>query len=452
MTDSRISEKVNPAKAHRLPGSIYLRRGRWWWAVQLPDEKARSAHKLVPDSQDVATANLDVAIEVAKMMLERARLRVTPTRHSFDGTVAGLAALYLNFARRYYVDPDTHQETVEVKKIALLIKQLNQKHAQTRAESFDTTDLIDFRDWMISEGYARRTINDFLGTIRRMFKWAVPEKLVPSTTAWALTTVKNLARGRAMGANEPPPVEPVAMNTIQKTLPYMSPVPRDMVTLQRLTGMRSTEICIMRGVDIDTTGEIWVYRPTRHKNKWRGHKRAVPLGPQAMAIVRRYLPRPSNGQPINSYLFSPAESERLRHEEMRSERKSVGKDGKPWPSHLRRLEAKRKGIELSDHYDRASYHRAVDYAIHKGNKAIMAQVKADLGPAAKPKGVQKEYERRAIPHWHPHQLRHTAAQVIRYECGLDAARAILGHKTLGMTDTYGPIDERIAIDAARKIG
>jgi hypothetical protein len=36
--------------------------------------------------------------------------------------------------------------------------------------------------------------------------------------------------------------------------------------------------------------------------------------------------------------------------------------------------------------------------------------------------------------------------------GLDAARALLGHKTLGITDTYVELDQALAIEAARKLG
>jgi integrase len=49
-------------------------------------------------------------------------------------------------------------------------------------------------------------------------------------------------------------------------------------------------------------------------------------------------------------------------------------------------------------------------------------------------------------------LRHTAATVIRREMGLDAARAHLGHRSLGITDTYAELDQALAVEAARKLG
>ena len=54
--------------------------------------------------------------------------------------------------------------------------------------------------------------------------------------------------------------------------------------------------------------------------------------------------------------------------------------------------------------------------------------------------------------FHPHQLRHTAATRIRKELGLDAARAVLGHRNLKITDDYAELDEALAGKAAMKLG
>jgi hypothetical protein len=36
--------------------------------------------------------------------------------------------------------------------------------------------------------------------------------------------------------------------------------------------------------------------------------------------------------------------------------------------------------------------------------------------------------------------------------GLDAARALLGHRSLGITDTYAELDQALAVEAARRLG
>jgi hypothetical protein len=33
-----------------------------------------------------------------------------------------------------------------------------------------------------------------------------------------------------------------------------------------------------------------------------------------------------------------------------------------------------------------------------------------------------------------------------------AARALLGHRSLGITDTYAELDQALAVEAARKLG
>ena len=58
----------------------------------------------------------------------------------------------------------------------------------------------------------------------------------------------------------------------------------------------------------------------------------------------------------------------------------------------------------------------------------------------------------AIPNWSPNQLRHAAATRIRKEVGLDAARAVLGHTSAGITEIYAERDIGIAEAVATKLG
>jgi integrase len=54
---------------------------------------------------------------------------------------------------------------------------------------------------------------------------------------------------------------------------------------------------------------------------------------------------------------------------------------------------------------------------------------------------------RGIPHWVPYQLRHAAGVRARRTLGLDAAQALLGHKTVGMTEH----NSRLTIDDVVKV-
>ncbi len=96
---------------------------------------------------------------------------------------------------------------------------------------------------------------------------------------------------------------PVSSEIVEKTVPYLRPIVRDMVRLQLLTGMRPGEICKLRPCDIDRSSDIWEYKPRSHKTEHHGRSRIVFMGPEAQALLTPYLER-DTGLPC----FSPAES------------------------------------------------------------------------------------------------------------------------------------------------
>lgn len=57
-----------------------------------------------------------------------------------------------------------------------------------------------------------------------------------------------------------------------------------------------------------------------------------------------------------------------------------------------------------------------------------------------------------IPYFHPHQIRHTTGTAVASKYGLDSARALLGHKELGMTQEYAELDYKKAEKVAKNIG
>ena len=214
-------------------------------------------------------------------------------------------------------------------------------------------------------------------------------------------------------SRETQPVWPVSIALVEETLPHLSPTIADMLRLQLLTGARSGEICLMRACDIDMTGVVWLFRPTRHKVAHRGFGRVIPLGPKAQEIVKRYLkPR------VDAYLFSPRETMEAFRRKQRQERKT-----KVQPSQMCRKK-KRPRRAPGERYNPRAICNAITVACRRA-------------------GVQ---------HWHPHQLRHTKATEIRREYGLDAARALLGQHGPQVTELYAELDEAKAVEVARKLG
>ena len=189
-------------------------------------------------------------------------------------SVNDLLAAYLDFAEGYYsADGEPTQELRDVK---ASLKPVRELYGRTPAADFGPKRLKAVREHMIgAQDLSRRVVNNRVNRVRRFFKWAASEELVPPGVYHGLLSVDGLKCGRT-AARERPPVKPVPDAHVEATLPHLGPQIAAMVRVQRLTGMRPG--------DIDRTGEVWVYRPEKHKNKWRGQDRTVPLGPQAQAV------------------------------------------------------------------------------------------------------------------------------------------------------------------------
>ena len=158
------------------------------------------------------------------------------------------------------------------------------------------------RQDMINAKLCRRTINQRIGRIRRVFQFAVENELIPPSVHHGLKAVKGLGRGRS-AAPESKPVKPVPDADVDAVRPFVSRHFWAMIELQRLTGMRSGEVCMMRTCDLDTSGKLWTYTPERHKAAHHGKERRIPLGPKAQEVLRSWL-----RTDMMAYLFSPKEA------------------------------------------------------------------------------------------------------------------------------------------------
>jgi integrase len=253
--------------------------------------------------------------------------------------------------------------------------------------------------------------------------------MIPAIVTHGLQSVTGLRSGRTT-APDRKPIGPVNDATVDATLPHLPQVVADMVRLQRLTGMRPGEVCIMRPGDLDRSGEVWTYTPGSHKTEHHDRQRVVFLGPQAQAILLPYLLRAAE-----AYCFSPAESEAHRNAERREKRKT-----KLWPSHQRRGRKPSRRRPPKERYDRASYTRA----IARG---------CDLAFPAPEKLSGEELKRwRRAHRWHPNQLRHTAATKVRKMFGIEAAQVTLGHSEANVTQIYAERDYSLAARVAKEVG
>ncbi|HXY36378.1 MAG TPA: tyrosine-type recombinase/integrase [Planctomycetaceae bacterium] len=343
-------------------------------------------------------------------------------------TVNELILAYWEFAKAYYTRDG--EPTMELTGLKYALQPLRRIFGNSPANEFGPKKLKDVRQHMISvQDLARTEINKRIGRIKRAFKWAVAEELVLPSVYQGLQAVAGLQFGRTK-ARETDVVRPVADKDVDAILPYVSPQIRALIQVQRLAGMRPGEAVIMRPCDVDRTEEVWTYEPSTHKNRWRGHRRLIPLGPKAQAILLPFLDRDPNG-----FVFSPKEAHAWQTEQ-RAAASGRRRKTKIFPSELRarqrRKELKKKRIRrrpLRDRYDVDSYRRAVEYGVKRARKA----------------GHE-------VMNWHPNQLRHAKATELRKRHGLEAAQVVLGHARVNTTEFYAEKNAALAREIARHSG
>jgi integrase len=199
-----------------------------------------------------------------------------------------LILAFWKYAEKHYRHPD-NAPTSELRDYRYSLRALRKLYGESAAESFSPLKLKAVRQSMIDANLSRGVINQRVGRSVRLFKWAVSEELVPETVYRALATVPGLQRRRSE-ARETAPVTPVPARDVEGVLPHVMPPVAAMIRLQLLTGMRPGEVCQMRACDLDTSGEVWLYRPASHKTQHRGKARVVALGPCAQGVLLPFLP------------------------------------------------------------------------------------------------------------------------------------------------------------------
>jgi integrase len=345
-----------------------------------------------------------------------------PVASAPDLTVNELLLAFWQHAEQHYRRPDG-TPTAEIDCLRAALRPLRQFYGHTPVKDFGPLALKAVRQRMVESvdertkrPWCRRTINLHTYRIRSVFKWGVEQEMVPASVLHALQALRGLQKRRS-AARESEPVKPIPEAFVEAVLPFVTPPVRAMIDLQRFTGMRPGEVVIMRAIDLDTTGKVWLYRPGSdqadgaHKTAWRGHGRVIAIGPRAQEILK-----PCLKTDLHAYLFSPRESMEGVRAERRRNRKTPVRAEQP-----RKRKPKR---QPGEHYLVSSYRQAV----------IKGCVKA------------------GVPEWHPHQLRHTKATEIRREAGLDAARAVLGHRSPAITEVYAEIDATKAAEVMERLG
>jgi len=170
-----------------------------------------------------------------------------------DLSIAELAEAFLKHAQQHYRGHDG-KPTNEVDEYKRSLRVANFLFGAKPAREFGPLALKAARQLMIN-GYhhpkfgpqaalARGVLNQRIGRLRRVFKWAVANEMVPPSVLQGLQAVGGLQRGRST-ARETKRIKPVSEAAVEDTLPYLNRFVAAMVRVQLLTGARPGEICIM---------------------------------------------------------------------------------------------------------------------------------------------------------------------------------------------------------------
>ena len=350
--------------------------------------------------------------KVYKRLVAEWTTKSGPLTTSEEITVSEVMLAYLSHAKSYYrKDGKATREFGHIVEVCRLIKPL---YGHDSTVEFGPLALKTIRQLLIDADISRKHINKQVDRIKRIFRWAAAEELIPARVPQALGMVAGLRKGRSE-ARETPPVRSVDDAIIEATLEHLPEIVADMVRLQRLCGCRPTEVCSIRPCDIDRSGEVWLYRPATHKTEHQERGRIVPLGPKSQEILNRYMAR--NAQ---TYCFRPCDSEAKRRAVARAKRKTPLSCGNITGSNRKQKPKRRPG----ERYTKDSYSQA----------------------------VRRTCDKAGIERWSPSRLRHSAATEIRRGFGLEAAQIILGHSEANVTQIYAERDMAKGLEVAKRIG
>lgn len=329
-------------------------------------------------------------------------------------SVAELFDRFTTWAESYYRRADGTQ-TNEVGEIIAASGPVLRLYGTSPAAAFGPLALKAVQSAMIEVGWCRTRINRQVDRIRRAFKWAASEEMLPVTVYDALRTVPGLKRGRTR-AREHPPVRPVRLEDVEAIRPHVQPEIWAMIEVQRLSGMRPQDVCNMVPADIDRTGDVWVYQPGQHKGTHLGKVRLILIGPQSQALLAPLI----EGMAPDEHVFSP-----IRTLSAWRVRKRAARKTKVQPSQVARQEKRDPGSRTpGQRYTVVAYNHAIR------------------------RGCQKA----GVPMWSANQLRHATGTFIRKKFGLEAAQAVLGHERADVTQVYAEKNHQLARQVIASIG
>jgi integrase len=318
---------------------------------------------------------------------------ITATRKVNQISILELVTAFLKWGETYYVK--NGKPTGENSNIYYGTKILVETFGHLNVKKFTQQELKIVRDKLVESGVCRGVVNQRLGIIKRTFSWGVGEGLIDPELHLRLTYVKNLHKGRSIAKDHKKrkPANPADVDAILSYIPLLV---ADMVRIQRSIGCRPGEIWGMTWDQIDTSDDIWIYKPS-HKTEHHEIDKWLPLNKTCQAVLEKY-----KDTPPDAIIFTPKRTVREQAELKAKKRKT-----RIQPSQVKRKQYKqvRKESLVGDMYNRHSYRNA----------------------------IQRACKRAGVPYFFPYQLRHRSDDGVLTK---DEVRILYGHTKQSMTDVY----------------
>ena len=172
-------------------------------------------------------------------------------------------------------------------------------------------ELLGMKNPRTGKSFARGYVNQTVNEIRRAFKWAASEELLTVNVHERIKAVSGLKAGEG---RENQPRQPASPALVEATTQHLKEDGHagiaGAIRFMRWTGCRPDEACrlTLRSLEGLNSPEP-VARLTEHKTrKSTGQDRVIPLGPQALAVVREAMREPE----LERRLFVSRAGEPLR--------------------------------------------------------------------------------------------------------------------------------------------
>jgi integrase len=292
-------------------------------------------------------------------------------------TVKELVRLYQNHAQAFY--RKNGRLTTGWRMARRISDELGRLYGPLPVSDFGPLALKAIRASWIKNDVCRAVANQQTKWVRNIFLWGAEQELVSPLVTEALRSVKGLSKGRSE-AKDHPPVQPVPWGHVEAVLPHVWPVVGQIIRFMWHTGARVGEACPMRPCEVERGGgRIWVYRPASHKTEHR----ALADGTERQRVIL------------------------------------IGKEGRAF---------------LGPILDRSNL--KPDGWVFPARTLVGRHIR----PERVTDSIRLTCLRLGIPHWHPHQIRHSFLSRVRKRAGIEAARILAGHSLTSTTEGYAERD------------